>query len=281
MAKDTGLQDAIAKAEQELRQELSDKGEKVPKEASRTEVEVEVEDEETEEEGKETPPEESEDEKSDEEESDLNEDEAEEARKLYKALRDPNTSASVIAALAAQVGVKLPGADATKAETKEATRSISKIVEEALGPEYKFLSDKIGKAIEGALKVQSEQHEASLNEIRQSQIEREVTSAYKALARETKGESVKLEAKMAKLSAEIPIGEMSVDKYIKRLYNIVVAESQQTSAQKTADKINRNARNAPERLHGTPAGRETKIPDKKMNLNESVNFALSQLTKKG
>jgi len=259
---DTSLQTAIADAEKQLTGEAP-----AQETTGEPTVEVEVED--------------SEDESGEDgvEDGELDEAQLDESKRLYLALRDPKTAGPIIAALAAQAGLHLTP-QSTKAEVKEVRKTITDAVAEALGDEYKFLAPKLGKAFESALEIQREEHEASLQEIRQSQVERDVTTAYEKLARETKGESKRLESKMASLSEEIPIGTMSVEKYIRRLYSIAVTESQQTSAKKTADRIRKNAGNAPERLRsGSAAGTESKLPDKKMSLNDSVNFALKELTK--
>lgn len=268
---DNSLQTAIADAEKQLTTKISglpaaDKTETPAEESGENTVEVEVE-EEGEEEGEEN------------NENELDEAQLDESKRLYLALKDPKTAGPIIAALAAQAGLHLTPTS-TKAEVKEVKKNITDAVAEALGPEYAFLAPKLGKAFESALEIQREEHQASLQEIRQSQVERDVTTAYEKLARETKGESKKLEAKMAALSEEIPIGNMTVEKYIRRLYTVATAEGQQTSARQTADRIRKNASNAPERIRsGSAAGTEPKMPDKKLSLNESVNYALKELTK--
>ena len=264
---DNSLQNAIADAEKKVTAQIEG-GEKPAAEESgenTVEIEVEAEDEGGEEDGG--------------EDNELDDAQLDESKRLYIALKDPRTAGPIIAALAAQAGLHLTP-QSSKAEVKEVKKTITDAVAEALGDEYKFLAPKLGKAFESALEIEREEHEASLQEIRQSQVERDVTTAYEKLARETKGESKRLESKMASLSEEVPIGTMSVEKYIRRLYSIAVTETQQTSAKKTADRIRKNASNAPERLRsGSAAGTEPKMPDKKMSLNDSVNFALKELTK--
>jgi len=275
MAADVELQNAINKAAAELKGKIAGDGGTPPVDNTDPNVEVETSGTETETES-ET---ETETETTETTEGELSESELDESKRLYLALRDPKMRGPILAALAAQAGVNLT-TESKSSEVKEAKKSITKAVEEALGDEYKFLAPKLGKAFEAALQIQAEENEAQLSEIRTQQIERDVTTAYEKLSRETKGESKKLEAKMATLSEEIPIGTMTVEKYIRRLYSLAVTESQQSSARKVADKIRKNAGDAPSRLRsGSQAGTEPKIPDKKMGLKESVEFAIGELTK--
>jgi len=259
------LDKAIGEAADQL---LKEAGGESAEKAEKTEGEVEVE----------VEPEEDSDEVSSDDEPDFNEAELDESKKLYRALRDPNTAGAMVAALAQHMGLTLAPPQ-TRAEVKEAKKSIMEVVSESLGEQYKFLAPTLGKAIESALEVQREEHQTELQEIRQTQVEREVVSAYNRLARETKGESKRLEARMATLSEEVPIGNMTVDTYINRLFSIASSEGQKTSAKQVADKIRRNAGDAPSRLRGTPAGTEPRIPTRKMGLSESVNYALKELTK--
>lgn len=264
------VQGAIEEAKKELEAKIAKDGGTPPPadNAEAAEVEVEVE------------PEADEEETISDEESDLSESELDESKRLYKALKDPKSSGAIIAALAAQAGLHLT-ADSTKAEVKEAKRDLTAVVKEALGPEYEFLAAKLGKAIDGALEIEREQNEASLQQIRQAQVEREVSDSYAKLARETKGESKKLEARMAALSEEIPIGNMSVEQYIRRLHMVASGEAtKHADAAKTASQIRKNAGNAPERLRTTrPVGAEPKLPTEKLGLKGAVNFALNELTK--
>ena len=117
-------------------------------------------------------------------------------------------------------------------------------------------------------------------ELHQANIEREVVSAYERLATETKGESKKFESRMAQLSEEIPIGNMNVKTYMQRLY-AVASQERKSSPQKVADQIRKNANDVPARLKTTSVQEMdgVEIPNKKMNINEAVNWAAGQLTK--
>lgn len=208
----------------------------------------------------------------------LSESELGEAKRLYAALRDPRQAAPLVAALAQQAGLHLAAAPTPK-ELKSEAKSIQEIVKSSLGTEYQFLADRLGAAIEGALQEHSKAQDSRFAELQQSQIETQVERAYERLARESKGESKKLETRMSQLADEMPIGKQSIDSYVKRLYNVASSETAATSAKQTADKIRRNASDAPARLaqRGSSQTPEApKGPEKMMSLNESIEFAYQQ-----
>lgn len=203
----------------------------------------------------------------------------EEAERLYSALMDPRSAPAMVAALGAKFGINLTQPQ-SREEVKEVKKDIKSIVSQALGKDYEFLADRLGTAIESAVGVIREEHQQELLSIRQNGLERDTKLALDGLASKTKGDSRKMETRMSALADEIPIGNMSVDTYVRRLYDLAVAEGQRSNSQGIADKIRRNANDAPGRLKGTPgsSGRDVKIPDKKMSLDESVKFAFDSLT---
>lgn len=213
-------------------------------------------------------------------EGDLSEEQILESKNLYKALRGPQGPA-IIAALAQQAGI-LPksGEPApTKAETAAARRNIKDIVKDALGPEYSFLQDKIGKIFDEVVTQERAASDERFAEIQQSRVEQEVANAYQKLATETKGVSKQFETRMAALSEEIPIGNMNVSTYMQRLYTIASNE-RKSSPQKVADQIRRNASDATTRLKTSSAAAQTpEIPTKKMGLDESIRWAQDQIAK--
>ncbi len=282
MADIVGLDKAIADAAAELTKESdgssSDKStEKKPTE-TKEETPEDSEDEGTEEESEE----ESSDSESDDEE--MSEEETKESKALYKLLKDPKTRTSVLAALASEAGL-LPshkeGEKTTKKEEAAAKKGVQEILEEALGSEYEFLAGRLSKGIDKVLEQEREEHESKIQEIHRTNVEKEVAAEYNRLARETKGDSRKLENRMAELSSEIPVGKMDVRTYIKRLYTIAAGEKA-AAPRKTADQIRKNASDVSSRLKSgaSPLSKLT-IPDKKMSLDESVKWAQQELLKQG
>lgn len=189
---------------------------------------------------------------------DLSEAEIAEAQKLYKALKNPGSAKAVAAALAEQYGVRY-GAPETKTEVKEAKQDILAKVTEALGPEYAFLAPKFGKAVEAALDVVREEQSTQISELQMTNLINETDNVLKTLARETKGESRKLEAKMTALMDEFhPAKGMSTDKYIRGIYKMASDGNAKAAGKKeVTDKINKNAKDLPGRLNaggGSHAG---------------------------
>jgi len=187
--------------------------------------------------------------------------------------------------LAAQAGLlpKTGEPSLTKSETVEARREIKDIVKDALGPEYSFLQDKIGKIFDEVAQQQRAETEAKFAEIQATQVEREVVTAYEKLAIETKGESKKFENRMAQLSEEVPIGTQSVKTYMQRLYAIASSE-RKSSPQKVADQIRKNANDIPNRLKGSAGptpGKAGEIPDFKgpKSLEQSIAWAQGEIQK--
>ncbi len=267
---DIGLDKAISDAAAEI------SGGAPPKVGEEPEVTVEIP------EGEETPDgEEAPD--GEETSDDLSDDELTESKNLYKLLKDPKTAKAVVAALAAQNGL-FPGKGEeplTKKEETAAKREIKDILSEALGDEYKFLSDKLSKAFESVLEQERGEQNSRFAEIQRQNVEREVTANYERLAKETKGESKKFESRMAQLAEEIPIGSMDVRTYLDRLYTVASSEQRKVAPQKVADKIRRNAGDASARLKsGAVQVESPTIPDKKMNLDEAIQFAVNQQRKK-
>jgi hypothetical protein len=106
------------------------------------------------------------------------------------------------------------------------------------------------------------------------------------LAKETKGESRKLESQMLELMNEFQIGPgVSIEKYLRGLYaQASSARNATTSRNQQNDRIRRNANDATSRLQSSsgaepnnrgerPAGVD---PNKRMSVKEAVQFAASQ-----
>jgi len=100
------------------------------------------------------------DEESDEDEDDEDEEEdedeeltpeqAKQAKNLHRLLTNPETAEATLRALAAQAGIKIEGATSEKKADK-AVKSISEMVKEKLGSDYKFLGDKLANIFEELL----------------------------------------------------------------------------------------------------------------------------------
>lgn len=260
---DTQAKQDLEKAASEVESQLS--GEKKPAQATEETIETTEDEEAASTEGS--------------EEDELSETELVEARNLYKALKDPKTSSAVISALAHQTGILSKVPPAAGRETTEAKKDIRDLLKEGLGTEYAFLADRLGPAIEKVLEQEREEHESRLEEVRRTGIEANVVSAFDRLARETKGESRKLEAKMTQLSEEIPIGPgMSIDRYLKVLFT---QARQEVSLRDRTQRINRNATDASARLSATASGSRSEVPSGKMKLDKAIEWATNEIAKQG
>src|SRR5665647_1800561 len=173
---DTSLQSAIESAAAELKAE-SDKSVPTTEKSEETPVAAE---ETTEETTEETP------EETHEASDDLTAEQLIESKNLYKALSGPQANA-IIAALAQQAGLlpKAGEAPLTKKEEVSARKEIKDIFSEALGKEYGFLADRLAPAIEAVVKQERESSDNRFAELQQSNVEREVVTAYDKLATET------------------------------------------------------------------------------------------------
>lgn len=258
-------------------------------------VEVEVEPEEPEEPEEEEEEEEepgSEEEEPDEEldeESSLTKKEQLEAKNLYKLLKDPKTSSNVLKVLAQQAGIL--NNDRSPIETaedvKEAKQDLRKILEESLGPDLKWLVPKLGPALEKILNQERESNSTRVDELEHQKVQDDVVRISDKLNRETKGDFKRFESRMSQLADEIlPSSNMSVEKYMRYLYNIASSE-RRSNQQKSqlADKINRNASNASERLRsaGSPHAKDDGPKpgkDGKISVRDAVNYAMKQQVKK-
>jgi hypothetical protein len=267
---DNALKDAINEAASEL-QEKIDAGKDDNKPGEKT-GETEETSEETEEVAEET------EETSEETTEELSDAELAEVKNLYKLLKDPNTNKAVIAALAEQAGILRQPAE-TKAEVKEQKKSIQEILKTAL-PDYPSLATQLSGAIEEVLETERSERLESEQKQLETQIVNETNSALSELAKDTKGESRKLEAKMSELATRLlPANGISTKEYVRMLYTVASeGKTVQKSKANLADKINRNRTDVSSRL-STTTGKApvSNLPDKKLGLKGSVQWALKEL----
>jgi hypothetical protein len=261
--------EAVVPAKAQKKEEV--KAEKIEEKEEKPEVTLEAEEETGDED----------EEEEEKEDKGLSEDELDESRRLYLALKDPKAGPALIAALAQQAGLFRETIE-TKKDAKEVKKSTIELLKEGLGKDYEWLADKIGPAIEKVVAQEKEEQQQQMQNLHLQNVEREVSSELAALARETKGESKKLEARMVELMDDLPSSpNVSVKKYIRHLYTIASAgKTKQVTQKEVADKIRRNAGDAPSRLHATSNVKESDLPKGKMNINQAVAWALEHETKR-
>lgn len=213
-----------------------------------------------------------------------------EAKRIYKLLKDPTSAKQLVRELARAEGL-LDGTPPTKTEIKAAKASIKDILKEKLGDKYDFLTPALAEAFETILAGERETQQQSIQQMQIDQTKRETTDVLAKLAKETKGESRKVESQMLALMNEFQIGPgVSIEKYLRGLYaQASSARTAQNAKNQNNDKIRRNANDAPSRLQtssgaetnrtsNTPAGID---PNKPMSLKDAVNFAVGQQSRQG
>lgn len=209
---------------------------------------------------------------------DLTEDEIKEARNLYKALKDPESAKAVITALAEKTGLSKVD---SKAEVKEAKKSILDIFKNAMGPEFEFISIRLGAAVEEVLNIERKERQESFQKIEEQRVQSEVVSVFKELEKRTNGESKKLETKMMRIAEEIlPGPNTTVKQYVNQLYTLATSGKPVSNEKKVIDKIKANSNDTSGRLRATGGNTQQKaVPPGKPSLSNAVDFAFEQLSK--
>lgn len=212
---------------------------------------------------------------------DLDEEGIKNAKELYKMLRNPATAKGVVEILAKQNGL-LKDTPATPKETAENKKALKEIFKDALGEKYKFLGDELGPAIDAVLKAQENAFNERLSRSESQTLENNVRTEMDKLARDTKNESRKLENKMAELSEKYPhTGKGPLREYIRDLYDLATAQSGKSKTNANiADKIRRNAGDAPSRLAPSGSGETSGKPKEYKNVHDAVAAAAAQVLKR-
>jgi hypothetical protein len=212
------------------------------------------------------------------EEESLEESELKEAANLYKLLKNKDTRNLVLKTLGEKAGLFDKPLETPK-QVAKAERDIKTILSETLGKEYDFLIPKLGDALEKILEDVQEKQQHALGQVQQEQINSQVVNELTELARETKGASRGLEARMSALSQKFPPGEgLSVKEYIRGLHAMAQDGKPATAANKIAERINRNSKDVPSRLtSSTAALKDGSKALGKLTLDQSVKHALQQL----
>lgn len=212
-------------------------------------------------------------------EDDFDETTLTEAKNLYKALKGDQAPA-IIAALAQQVG--LFKAETPK-EVKENVKSLTEIVTDALGPEFKMLVPQMTKMMTAVLENERAERSAKFNEIEQQNVNRETVTVMDKVARENKISSEQLGKLIVPLTAEfLPGPKTSVETYIRGLYKqATVGRAAAQDRAKLADKARRNASDAPSRLNSAGAGSDKVDFNKKRSLKASIALAQQMIAGEG
>lgn len=208
----------------------------------------------------------------------ISEDEIKEAKNLYKLLKDPATQKDVLRVLASQAGL-LEKVE-TKQDVKDAKKSVKDILKAKLGDKFDFLTPMLSEALEEILQGERAENAQQLGTVQQTQLNTEVQNVFNKLSSETKGASRQLESKMDALSKKFPPGaDISVDEYVRGLYQMASSGTAKGNSKQIADRINRNSSDVPGRLasRSTGAGKDSPRNLGKLNLNQSIAHAMKSL----
>ena len=180
--------------------------------------------------------------------------EMDQALGLFNLLRNPETAPRAAEMLARQFGIIK---DPPKEETK--SPGIKDIIAASLGPEYAFLAEKLGPAMEQAIGSAMAPH---IRQTQMNQIQAEFTEARRDLDVATKGDFVKNEAAIIKMMDRMrPADGVPIKDYLNDLYTLAKSsKSQSQVSRETAGKVvSQIKQNASERLPSPSAVPETKM----------------------
>lgn len=211
----------------------------------KVEEKVEVEEKEVEETTEETTEVEADTEEEDKEDEDEEEEGLDEAKQLVSIMKDRDKFKAFILQSAEQLGV-LP-----KSEKREAIKSITDIVREALG-EYGSLADKLGPALEKIINDRDNSIKSEIQADKQAKLTDEFKTAWGTLSASLP-EFKKVEMSIATLAKEFPYsGTGNLKQYIKRLYNL--AQSERNSSVKSRTEVTEETKVYTKGVKKTPSG---------------------------
>ncbi len=203
--------------------------------------------------------------------------EIEQARNLYRLLKNPTSAKAIIRTLAEEHGLTFDKKDSPKAEDKK-VRTIKSLVKDQLGEEYGFLAEKLGNIFEEALASERENIETKFRDISLKSAEREATEAFDYL--QNKYDDAKnYENDIVALMEKIPNGEMSAKEYLETLYDVVKAKENRTKGtKKLAEKINRNSSDPEVKLSGKTRSGDVQVKSTKgMSIDDALADAVASI----
>lgn len=216
------------------------------------------------------------------------------ALQLYKALKNPETSGSVIEYLAKQGGfVKQAQQAETKAEVKEVAEDLQDYLKESLGVEFEFLADKIAPALKKFLGKEFERQQADIRESLLTQerekVEAQSTRILTKLSTDFFGTEVlpdNVSKEMSRLMDKIPAQQdMSTKEYLELIFDTakgrlgLVKASAKPDTSKARAESNRS--DAASRLAsdrgGSKVGTPVKDTSKPMDRRQAIQAALDEV----
>lgn len=150
------------------------------------------------------------------------------ALQLLDALENPKSATAVIQNLMKQAGIQAPE---TRREEQKAVRTVKDIIRDKLGPDFEFLSEKLGDALEEAMSNETQRVRDELLALEQQRSQRELVNDYNKFLSENKVDDAEAGA-LSKLVDEFPpSGNIPLEKYLGRLLKMHRLEAAETKAE--------------------------------------------------
>jgi hypothetical protein len=215
-----------------------------------------------------------------------------EAKQLLAALRDPEKAPLVVEFLASRSGyIKQPE---TKKEATEQAKTITDELAEALGPELKYIADKMGPIIEKRLKDSVDSVKGSTEE-RLARVETEKLQEKAAVAQDKVAKDYfkegQIPEKLAKTMSKVmdtlhPAAGQTMEDHFEEVL-IVAARRDGVTLSKISkqQKIEKNRNDVPSRMASDATNKPAKQgevvlhPQRQMSLADAVAAAVQQSAK--
>jgi|SRR5215510_2771559 len=208
------------------------------------------------------------------------------AKQLYRALSNPSTARQVVEILAQNAGLIKTGSE--KEEVK-AVKSVTEMIQEGLGDDYKFLGAKLSKLIPDVIERMVEEKVSGIRESQTNREKKETSQEFHTAFADLREEFDDFDTfhnDMNRLMDIIPVNDkLSAKEYFRNLY--LLAKGQKGSKVKNTVKVDKtrlqkSKDNVAARL---ATGGEAKDVAKsssgqKMTLRESIQAAVDSLANK-
>lgn len=211
-----------------------------------------------------------------------------EAKQLFAAIKDPQKAPIVIDFLARQLGYQPPE---TKKEAQSQTKDIVDELKESLGPELEYIADKMGPVIKKHLNNQVEaaraESQAHINQIQTERLETQFDKVQKALAKQYFSDGQipeKLASEMLGIMDILtPSEKQTPEQYLEDVM-FLAARRTGTEVKKLTQqqKIERSRNNVPSRLQESKVAPRSAQPEvlnskTRMTLDDSIRAAMSKV----
>jgi hypothetical protein len=216
------------------------------------------------------------------EEDEFTEEHLERAKQLYKALSNPATAKQVVEIMARNAGL-IQG----EQTEKKVVKTITDVIKDELGEDYKFLGAKLSKLIPDVVERIIEEKTQDIREkqiLREKEdVSKEFTAAFETLSNEFEDFN-DLHDTMNKLMDVIPVNKkLTATQYFRNLYYVAKGQkgaSKKSTIQVDKDRLKKSKENVAARLATEGEVKDTASSGKSgqsMGLRESIEDAMNKL----